>query len=134
MRATRWGSRNGGATGRTGRPTGRGGRGTRGGLGGFATEGTAIRIVARGPARTVGALIHWTLVPVMSEAVTRVARLVIPWMSGGEGDLRVSSSPPGLYTLEDAFFVGHRGGDVRGGGAGGEGGDEGRGRVRGVAT
>ena len=123
MGATRRGSRNGGATRRAGRPAGRGGGGTRGGLGGFATEGAAIRIVARGPARTVGALINWAFVPVMSEAMARVACLVIARMSGREGDLRVSSSPPGLYALEDAFFIRHqgggRGGNVRGGGAGG---------------
>ena len=86
-------------------------------------KGAAVGVVARGPAGAVGALIDRTLVPVVSEAVTRVASLVVTWVSGGEGDLGMSSSPPRFYALEDAFFVRHqrggRGGDVRGGGAGG---------------
>ena len=73
----------------------------------MATKGAAIGVVARSPASTVRALIDWTVVPVMPEAVTGVARLVIAWMSGREGDLRVSSSPPRLYALENAFFIRH---------------------------
>ena len=89
----------------------------------MATKGAAVGIMARGPASTVRALIDRTIVPVMPEAVTRVASLMVTRVSGGEGDLGVPSSPPGLYALEDAFFVryqgGGRGGNIRGGGAGG---------------
>ena len=79
--------------------------------------------MARGPAGTVGALVDRTLVPVVSKAMARVAGLMVAWMSGGEGDLGVSSSPPRFYALKDAFFVRHqrggRGGDVRGEGTSG---------------
>ena len=79
--------------------------------------------MARGPAGTVGALVDRTLVPVVSKAMARVASLMVARMSGGERDLGVSSGPPRLYALKDAFFVRHqrggRGRDVRGGGASG---------------
>ena len=97
----------------------------------MAAKGAAVGIMARGPASTVRALVDRTVVPVVSKAMTRVAGLVVTRVSGGEGDLGVSSSPPRLYALEDVFFVRHqgggRGGNVRGGGAGGQGGDEGGG-------
>ena len=79
--------------------------------------------MAGGPAGTVGALVDQTLVPVVSKAMAGVASLMVTRMSGREGDLGVSSSPPRLYTLKDAFFVRHqrggRGRDVRGGGMSG---------------
>ena len=50
-------------------------------------KGAAVGVMARGPAGTVGALIDRTLVPVVSEAVARVASLVVARVSGGEGDL-----------------------------------------------
>ena len=99
------------------------GRGTGGRLGGLATKGAAIRVVARRPASTVRTLVDRTLVPVVSKTMARVASLMVARVSGGEGDLGMSASPPRLYALEDAFFVRHqrggRGGDVRGGGSGG---------------
>ena len=92
-------------------------------MGGLAAKGAAVGIMARSPAGTVRALIDRTIVPVVPEAMTRVASLMVTRVSGGEGNLRMPSSPPGLYALEDAFFIRHqgggRGGNVRGGGAGG---------------
>ena len=86
-------------------------------------KGAAVRVVAGGPAGTVGALVDRTLVPVVSEAMAGVASLMVARVSGQEGDLGVSSSPPRLYVLKDAFFVRHqrrgRGRDVGRGGAGG---------------
>ena len=64
--------------------------------------------MARGPAGTVGALIDGALVPVMPETMAGVACLVIAWVGGGKGDLRMSSSPPGLDSLEDALFIGYQ--------------------------
>ena len=95
--------------------------------------------MARGPAGTVGALVNGALISVVAKTMAGVACLMITWMGGRKGNLRVSAGPPGLYSLEDAFFIGHqgrrRGRDVgRGGDAGGEGGDEGRRGVGGVAA
>ena len=63
-----------------------------------------------GPAGAVGALVDGALVPIMPKTVAGVARLVITWMGGREGDLRISSGPPGLYSLEDTFLVRYQGG------------------------
>ena len=87
------------------------------------TKGAAVRVVAGGPAGTVGALVDRTLVPVVSKAMARVASLMVMWVSGRKGNLGVSSSPPRFYTLEDTFFVRYqgrgRGQNVGRGGAGG---------------
>ena len=87
MRAARRGSGNGRVTRGSGGSARRGGRGTGRGLGGSATKGAAVGVMAGGPASTVGALIDRTLVPVVSEAMARVASLVVTRVSGGEGDL-----------------------------------------------
>ena len=62
-------------------------------------KGTAVRVMAGGPAGTVGALINGALVPIMSKTVTGMTGLVIARMGGRERDLRMSSGPPGLYSL-----------------------------------
>ena len=101
-------------------------------------KGTAVRVVARGPAGTVGALVDRTLIPIMSKAMTRMTGLVITRMGGWKGDLRVTSGPPRLYSLEDTFFIRHqgggRGGDVGGRCTSGKSGDEGGGGVGGVTA
>ena len=65
--------------------------------------------MTRGPAGAVGALVDGALVSIMPETVTGVARLVITWVGGREGDLRISSGPPRLYLLEDTFLVRYQG-------------------------
>ena len=87
-------------------------------MGDAATKGTAVRVMARGPAGTVGALIDGALVPIVPKTMTGVACLVVTRVSGREGDLGVASSPPRFYSLKNAFFVRHEGG--------GGGGDVGR--------
>ena len=93
-----------------------------------------VGVMAWGPASAVRALIDGALNSVMAKMMARVACLVIAWVGGRKGNLRMSPSPPGLDSLENTFLVGYQGGsggrDVGGGrGAGGEGGDE---RRRGV--
>ena len=94
-----------------------------------------VGVMAWGPASAVGALIDGTLITVMAKTMARVACLVVAGVGGRKGNLGMSSSPPGLDSLEDSFLVGYQGGgggrDVGGGrGAGGKGGDEGGGGVR----
>ena len=69
------------------------------------TKGTVVRVVAGSPAGTVGALVNRALVPIMPKAMAGVACLMVARVSGWERDLRVTSSPPRLYALKDAFFV-----------------------------
>ena len=92
-------------------------------MGGLATKGTAVGVVARGPAGAVGTLVNRALVPIVPKMMAGMTGLVVSWMSGWEGNLRVTSSPPGLYSLEDTFLVRHQGGrgrrDIRGRGASG---------------
>ena len=90
---------------------------------GSATKRTAVRVVARGPAGAMGTLVNGALVLIMPKTMAGVTGLMVSRMSGWEGDLRVASSPPGLYSLEDTFLVRHQGGggrcDIRGRGASG---------------
>ena len=109
MGAARRGGGNRGTSRRPGRSSGGVGRGTRRGLGSSATKGTAVWVVAGGPAGAVGALIDGALVPIMPKAVTRVTCLVITRVSGREGDLGIASGPPRLYSLEDMFFIRYQG-------------------------
>ena len=76
-------------------------------MGGAATKGTAVGVMARGPAGTVGALIDGTLVPVVPKTMAGMTGLVITRVSGREGNLRIASGPPRLYSLEDTFFIRH---------------------------
>ena len=64
-----------------------------------------VRVVARGPAGTVGALVDGTLIPIVAKTMARVACLMITWVGGRKGNLRVASGPPGLDSLEDTFLI-----------------------------
>ena len=102
-------------------------------------KGTAVGVVAGGPAGTVRALVDRALISLVAKTMARVACLVIAWMGGRKGNLRMSASPPGLDSLEDALLVGYqgrrRGRDVGGGrSAGREGSDERRRGVRGITA
>ena len=50
-------------------------------------KGTVVRVMARGPAGAVGALIDGALVPIVPKMVTRMTSLVVTRVSGREGDL-----------------------------------------------
>ena len=64
--------------------------------------------MARGPAGTVWALIDGALIPIMPKTMTGMASLVVARVGGREGNLRITSGPPRLYSLEDTFFVRHQ--------------------------
>ena len=51
------------------------------------TKGTAVRVMARGPAGTVGALIDRALIPIMPETMIGMTGLVVARMGGWEGNL-----------------------------------------------
>ena len=105
MGTTRRGSRDGRTTGGTRRSSGSIGRGAGRGWGGAATKRTVVRVVARGSAGTVGTLVDGTLIPIMAKTMARVACLMITWVGGRKGNLRVASGPPGFDSLEDAFLI-----------------------------
>ena len=50
-------------------------------------KGTAVRVVARGPAGTVRALIDGALIPIMPKTMTGMASLVVARMGGWEWNL-----------------------------------------------
>ena len=73
-------------------------------------KGTAVGVMTRRPAGTGGTLINGALIPIMAQVVTRVACLMVMRMSRRERDLGVTSCPPRLHPLKNAFFIGHQGG------------------------
>ena len=87
MGATRRGSGDGGTTGRPRGSSRCGGRGTRRRLGSAAMKGTAVGVMARGPAGAVGALINGTLIPIVPKTVTGMTSLMVARMGGWEGNL-----------------------------------------------
>ena len=50
-------------------------------------KGTAVGVMARGPAGAVGALINGTLIPIVPKTVTGMTSLMVARMGGWEGNL-----------------------------------------------
>ena len=61
--------------------------------------------MAGGPAGTVGALVDRALISVMAKTMARMTCLMITRVGGRERNLRMSSGPPGLNSLEDALLI-----------------------------
>ena len=72
-------------------------------------ERAAVGVMTRCPAGAGGTLIDGALVSIMAQVMERVTCLVIAWMSRRERNLRVTSCPPRLDPLKNAFFIGYQG-------------------------
>ena len=70
-----------------------------------AAERAMVRVTTRRPAKARVTLVDRKLVPIMAQTMARVAGLMVAWMSGREGDLRVTSSPPRFNSFKNTFLV-----------------------------